>query len=135
MMDKYMIAPCGVNCGACGAHLDARKPCPGCRAPADRHKRKSCVSCAKKQCAFGRGIEWCFECGGFPCSAIKSMSRRYARNYGIDLVQNGRDAREDMTAFLAAQEERFTCAVCGGVVNQHSGECSVCAKRAGGGDE
>lgn len=125
-VDAGMVAPCGVNCMACSAHLDAKKACLGCRAPAERHKRKSCINCAKKDCAFGQGLDWCFQCAKFPCARIKSLNKRYTQDYGVDLVQNGRDARENMDAFLDAQRARFTCAHCGGIIDQHKGRCSDC---------
>jgi len=43
-----MIAPCGVNCLACSAHLDSKNPCPGCQAPIEKITRKSCRNCVKK---------------------------------------------------------------------------------------
>ncbi|MGL4605851.1 MAG: DUF3795 domain-containing protein [Eubacteriaceae bacterium] len=121
-----MIAPCGVNCMACSAHLDKKNPCPGCRAPEVKITRKSCRNCVKKKCAFEQGFEWCFECGRFPCSHIKSLNKRYLKNYNVDLVQNGLDARQDMASFLKAQKKRFTCEICGGIINQHHRHCSEC---------
>jgi len=123
---KELIAVCGVNCQACSAFLNKKKPCPGCRAPEAEHGRKSCRNCSKKSCAFGKGFKWCFECDKFPCSRIKSMNRRYVENYGIDLVQNGFDAKKDMNSFLTKQRERFICSDCGGVIDQHRQKCSNC---------
>lgn len=125
-MDAGMLAPCGVLCLVCSAYLNKKKPCPGCRAPADMHKRKSCVQCAKKNCALGKGLQWCFACGSFPCARIKSLNKRYVQNYGVDLVQNGLAAQTDMTVFLLAQRAQFTCLQCGGIVDQHHRRCSEC---------
>lgn len=120
------LAPCGVNCLACSAHLSAKTPCPGCRAPAETQKRKSCQNCAKKNCAFEKGLRWCFECTSFPCAKIKSLSKNYVKNYGVDLVADGLAARADREALLRAHRERYTCAACGGVVDQHRRRCSEC---------
>lgn len=127
-IDEGMIAPCGVNCLACSAHLDDKRPCPGCRAPVGTITRKSCQNCTKKKCAFDQGLQWCFECGRFPCARIKSLNKRYQENYHVDLVQNGMDAKRDMAAFLQAQKARFTCDACGGVIDQHHGRCSACGR-------
>ena len=126
-IEEGMIAPCGVNCLACSAHLAAKNPCPGCRAPNEEITRKSCRNCAKKQCAFGRGVQWCFQCSRFRCARIKSLDQRYKQNYGVDLLQNGSDAKRDMDAFLQAQRERFAC-TCGGIIDQHHKRCSECGK-------
>lgn len=125
-IEDTMIAPCGVNCLACGAHLDSKRPCPGCRAPIEEITRKSCRNCAKKKCAFEQGLQWCFDCNQFPCAKIKSLNKSYMQNYCVDLIQNGFDAKQDMAAFLEAQRKRFTCKSCGGVINQHHKKCSEC---------
>lgn len=130
MIDKLsetMIAPCGVNCIACGAFLSKDKTaCGGCRASNELITRKSCRDCAKKKCAFDKGLRWCFQCSQFPCSKIKSLNKRYTQNYNVDLVQNGLDAKKDMSAFWETQKERFTCKACGGIIDQHSKQCSDC---------
>ncbi len=127
-MEKAMIAPCGVNCSVCSAHLNIKLPCPGCRAPQEQITRKSCRNCAKKSCAFDQDLQWCFECARFPCAGIKDLSRRYTSKYGVDLVQNGLDARSDMDSFLEAQRMKFTCRACGGAINRHRKYCSECGK-------
>lgn len=129
-IEAGMIAPCGVNCLACSAHLDSKKPCPGCRAPLEKIDRVSCRNCVKKRCAFERSLQWCFECGRFPCARIKSLDQRYRQNYGVYLIQNGLDAKRDMDAFLQAQRECFACKSCGGVIDQHHQRCSECGKDA-----
>ncbi len=122
------IAPCGVNCLACSAHLSDKTPCPGCRAPSEEITRKSCRDCEKKKCAFGQGIQWCFQCRQFPCQRIRGLNERYRKNYGVDLVQNGLDAKRDWNSFLLAQKERFSCAVCGQIIDQHHRRCSGCGR-------
>lgn len=126
-IEQNMIAPCGVNCLACSAHLDNKNPCPGCCAAVDLITRKSCRNCVKKKCAFEKDLQWCFECSRFPCARIKSLNRRYQQNYNVDLVQNGYDAKQDMDAFLLAQRAWFICQSCGGVIDQHR-RCSECGE-------
>ncbi len=129
MIDKLsetMIAPCGVNCIACSAYLSDKKPCAGCRASNELITRKSCRNCTKKKCAFDKGLQWCFQCSKFPCSQIKDLNKRYTQNYNVDLMQNGLNAKKDMGAFLETQIERFTCKICGGIVDQHHKKCSNC---------
>ena len=122
------IAPCGVNCQACSAYLDSKKPCHGCRVPDTLITRKSCKNCKKRNCAFEKGLTWCFECESFPCVHIKSLNKRYQKCYNINLISNGVCAREDMDSFLEAQTKRFTCIFCGGTIDQHNQRCSICAQ-------
>ncbi len=125
-ISENMIAPCGVNCLACGARLDKKNPCPGCRAPEEQITRKSCRNCEKKNCAFDQSLRWCFECEQFPCQRINSLNNTYRQKYDVDLVQNGNDAKQDMVTFLRKQAERFTCKACGGIIDQHRRKCSEC---------
>ena len=107
-ISEKMIAPCGVNCAACSAYLNDKNPCAGCRAPDELITRKSCRNCVKKQCALGKGLQWCFQCPQFPSARIKDLNKRYIQNYSVDLVQIGQDAKSDMAAFLQAQKGRLT---------------------------
>ncbi|MBP1756915.1 MAG: hypothetical protein H6Q59_3313 [Firmicutes bacterium] len=125
-MEATMIAPCGVNCLACSAHVSNKKPCPGCRAPIEEITRKGCQNCANKQCAFEQGFQWCFQCSRFPCTRIKRLDQRYRQNYNVNLIQNGSDAKNDMDAFLQVQREFFACRSCGGIIDQHHQKCSEC---------
>ena len=120
------LAVCGVNCLVCSAYWQRKNPCPGCTAPQEQHTRKSCQSCAKRDCARQKSLRWCFACGDFPCAAIKSMSKRYATRYDVDLIDNGLRAKDDMPAFWDEQKKRFTCPICGGVIDQHRKMCSEC---------
>ena len=124
------IAVCGVNCLACSAYLDKKNPCPECTAPKEKHTRKSCANCLKRECALGQGLRWCFECERFPCSKTKSLDKRYKQNYGVDLLQNGTSAKLNMDIFLREQKEFFTCKACGGIIDQHRKKCSECGTSA-----
>jgi hypothetical protein len=129
-MKPEMIAPCGINCLACSAHLREKKPCPGCKAPVEQITRKSCRECRIKKCAYEKGNKWCFECMSFPCPRIEKLTIRYMKNCCVNLIQNGRDADNDMTKFLKSQKDLFTCKSCEGIINQHQKTCSECGKEA-----
>lgn len=126
-MAEGMIAPCGVNCTVCSAHVQhQKKPCPGCREAIEKITRKSCQNCTKKKCAFEKGLLWCFQCEKFPCSAIKNLDKSYQKNYEVSIIQNGIEAKNDMRAFLLSQQKHYTCKNCGEVVDVHHKKCSGC---------
>ena|GEM_PF-4232893 len=56
-----------------------------------------------------------FLCNKFPCAKVNNLSKQYTENYGINLIQNGLSAREDMSTFLSEQAEPFTCKVFGSI--------------------
>lgn len=126
-IDAGMLAPCGVNCIGCSAHHKQKKPCRGCKGP-DEYKRPSCLNCVRKRCADERGLEWCFQCGEFPCKQIRTLDKSYRTRYGIYLVKKGRLAAERGAAAVVERDRlRLTCA-CGGVICQIDGRCSECGE-------
>ena len=125
-LDRETLAPCGVNCAACGAYLRAKNRCSGCLGPVPP-TRKSCQNCVRRACAAEKGIAWCFECAQFPCKQLKTLDKSYQTRYNISLIQDGHLAAErGVDALLLAQRERYLCPRCGGVVCQHDGLCSEC---------
>ena len=129
-LNNSFIGICGVNCMLCSAYLNKKKSCPTCRAPKEEHTRKSCGNCIKKKCAINRGVEYCFQCEKFPCSKIKNLSKRYVKNYDIDLIENGVRAKGSMNKFLAEQKKKYTCKFCGGIIDIHHKKCSNCGKES-----
>ncbi len=125
-IDPRFLAPCGVNCLTCLAHLREKKSCAGCLFD-NAQKPKHCLSCARKECAFQRGFQHCFECEKFPCQRIKSLNKTYTQKYQVDLFENSQTAKEiGVEAFLLTEQERWRCPRCGGVICQHTQSCSEC---------
>lgn len=85
--------------------------CPGCGSEGQ-------PSCALKRCARDRGgLEFCFQCGDFPCARLEAM-REYdsfishlkqtdnllrAREMGLDAYLDELRRRADILAFLLSQ--------------------------------
>jgi hypothetical protein len=121
-----MLAPCGINCMLCYAHLTRKKKCPGCLC-GDENKSSGCLNCKIKTCAEERGYTYCFECGEFPCKRVKDIDKRYRLKYHTNPIENLLYAREKgVEAFLKMDAKRWKCGECGGIIGMHSGECSEC---------
>ncbi|MEN8614977.1 DUF3795 domain-containing protein [Dehalogenimonas sp. THU2] len=127
-MIESMIAPCGLNCGVCYAHLTRKKKCPGCRA-GDENKSASCVDCKIKTCEklAASGGEFCFRCDEYPCARMKHLDKRYRVRYGVSPIGNmERIAAVGIAEFTAGEAVKWRCAGCGGTVCVHTGECAGC---------
>ena len=123
-----LIAPCGMNCAVCRAHLRDKNPCPGCRAP-DAGKPVTRVRCKIKTCAAfsDRRRKFCYQCARFPCANLNHLDERYRRNYRMSMVENLNGIRgAGMKKFLAAEKVRWTCSSCGGILCVHDGACATC---------
>ncbi|WP_040195870.1 DUF3795 domain-containing protein [Candidatus Soleaferrea massiliensis] len=127
-IDERMLAPCGMNCMVCYAHLKPKKACPGCLAD-DQDKPKSCRSCLIRECAQQRGLRLCAACGDFPCVSVKKLDKTYRKRYDVSLIACGRDALADLQGFLLKERERWSCQSCGGVLSLHDGWCSGCGQK------
>jgi len=124
-----LIAPCGLNCGVCIAHLRARNSCPGCNAD-DAKKPKTRVICRIKLCDELRGRRFCFECAEFPCSLLLRLDKRYRTKYGVSVVENLETVENTgLEAFVIRERTRWKCPGCGGVVCMHKPACIYCGRK------
>jgi hypothetical protein len=120
-----MLAPCGMNCQVCYVHLK-KKPCPGCRGAADA-KPEHCRKCQIKDCALRQGLDFCFSCSAFPCTILKRLDKSYQKRYRVSLIGNAKRLKiVGIQQFWLEESEKWTCAVCGGVISLHDGVCSEC---------
>ncbi len=122
-MEATLIAPCGVNCGVCKAHLRKNRQCPGCRNNRTVHIACVIYSCKElKASASG----FCYECAKFPCRKIKHLDERHRRKVGISNIENLGIIKEKGVAYLLEKEEKkFKCPECGGVIC-NNGICLNC---------
>jgi len=86
LSDPDLIAPCGMNCGICKAHLRERNPCHGC-SHAEQNRPKTRVNCRLRLCDKRQG-RFCYSCNDFPCDRLKSLDRRYRVRYGMSEIDN-----------------------------------------------
>lgn len=132
-MKEELVAPCGMNCNVCAAYLahshDVRAKglrmmyCIGCR-PRD----KPCAF-LKKRCSTLRNgeVEYCYECPTFPCDRLSAIDRRYRTQFRMSEVENLHRIRDwGIGPFLKAEEAKWRCPGCGGVVSCHNGLCFDC---------
>ena len=126
-----LIAPCGMNCGVCIAHLREKNKCPGCRAANDK-KPITRVRCKIKTCEVLRNgrSTFCFQCTSFPCGHLKHLDRRYRTTYGMSMIDNLESIRNHgIRDFVENEKERWACARCGGAICVHNRLCADCGKK------
>jgi hypothetical protein len=130
-----LVAPCGMICAVCSGYLALRHDvrskgigmpyCSGCRP-----RGKKCAF-LKKRCELlsNNKVEFCHECGDFPCGRLKSIDKRYKTFFRMSLIENLESIKKNgMPEFLRAQEKKWRCPKCGGVVCCHNGICYCCSQ-------
>ena len=123
-----LIAPCGLNCRLCRAYAREKNPCPGCRGD-DAGKPKTRVICRIKTCEkiVSGEIQYCFDCGGFPCPPLARLDKRYRTRYGTSVIDNLLSIKKvGMRAFIENENRKWTCPVCGAMLCMHEPGCLSC---------
>jgi PHP family Zn ribbon phosphoesterase len=63
----------------------------------------------------------------FPCDRLSGIDKRYRDNFRMSEIENLQRIRDDgIEAFLKAEEARWRCPKCGGVISCHNGLCFGC---------
>ena len=115
---RSAVAPCGINCARCKAHLRPINPCAGCNTVVQNRpvSRRRCVIrlCRKRTSCF------CCDCAEFPCAKLKQLDKRYRAKYAMSEIENLLYIRDrGIRAFLAKEAAKGLRA--GGVVCVHDG--------------
>lgn len=125
-----LIASCGMNCGICMAFLRKKNKCNGCRA-VNTWNPKTRVECKIKNCILMNleEFEYCYQCPQYPCILIGNMDKRYKTRYGMSMIGNLNDIKNNgIEEFKRVEKEKWKCKTCGGVINVHDNICSNCKK-------
>lgn len=127
-----MIAPCGMNCAICMAHLlRGENKCPGCRGD-NTHKPASCIECVIFYCDLLKTNNqkyYSTRCEKFPCTRLKNLDKRYRTKYGMSMIENLSNIEQwGIRAFIKNEKKRWVCSECGGLICVHRGYCSACGK-------
>jgi len=128
-MKRYLIAPCGMNCGLCIGHLREKRSCGGCFKINDENKPKVCRSCKIVNCEFLAETDsgFCYDCKKYPCARLKNLDKRYRTKYGMSMIENLSSIKKNgLEVFLQTEEEKWKCKVCGFGLSVHRDFCLNC---------
>lgn len=131
-MNATMIAPCGMNCALCYAHLRVKNSCGGCRSKDDINMPAYCQRCIIRSCEARSESEsdFCYVCESYPCKRLKALDKRYRTKYAMSMMDNLSVIKtKGMDAFLRQQSEHWTCQKCGGIICVHGGLCNTCESK------
>jgi hypothetical protein len=131
IVQKSLIAPCGMNCGICLAYLREKNTCKGCWKPND-NKPKSCVNCIIRNCALLNKLDskFCYECQMYPCTRLKQLDKRYRTKYMMSMIENLDYIKTNgLDSFVQKEHDRWLCNSCGGLICVHRGYCLRCKEK------
>ncbi len=133
MIQKDLIAPCGMNCSLCIAYQFKesnlnqygfnRKYCPGCIPRGENCTHMGHICSLLKTGA----IRFCFECEQFPCKRLKALDKRYRTKYHMSMIENLLIIQQKgLESFLYKEEHQWKCPQCEQLVCCHNGLCLSC---------
>lgn len=129
-MKSSLIAPCGMNCATCMGYQREKNKCLGCR-EMSKSKPESCRKCAIARCKVlkEKGLFCCSdECEKFPCQRLKNLDKVYRTKYAMSMLENLENIKKNgIKKFVKAEEKRWQCPKCKGLVCVHSGYCLRCS--------
>ncbi len=126
--ERDLIAPCGINCSVCQAHLRSHRSCPGCRGD-DSVKCKTRIHCRIKKCQNlqPRGRQFCSSCEEGPCPILLRLNRRYQAKYGVNVLDNlGAIKKYGLEAFVVSEKSKWQCPKCATPICMHKPLCPGC---------
>ncbi len=134
---------CGLNCGACPVGLAnlrddrgaleemarqwGRNPddlvCGGCKGDVTA---AFCSRCGMRLCAMGKGLDFCFQCGDYPCPEISAFRNDEAPHHSV-IFRNLRSIEEKgLAAWLAGEDARWSCPRCSRRYSWYEESCPDC---------
>ena len=129
-LDTNLIAPCGMNCEICMAHVREKNKCSGCLT-AGTNKAKHCSTCVIRNCEKLSETEsgYCFDCHDYPCTRLKNLDKRYRNNYHMSMLENlDNMKRLGLEIFMMRERSRWRCKHCGEQLCVHRPVCQNCGE-------
>lgn len=141
MIDRNLLAPCGLYCGVCAvliAHReDNRKfkellssvygctadeiACEGCLS--DR-RFVFCRQCKVRSCVQDKGYEGCRQCGEFPCDNINNFPIDVGKKVILRAIPEWRELGTEK--WVESEERRYLCPHCGNSLFRGAKRCRNC---------
>lgn len=123
-----LIAPCGLNCRLCRAHMRRNNTCYGCRCEA-ANKLPYCGQCKISTCKrlSLKTVKYCYDCKEFPCKKIKHLDKRYRSRYSVSVVENLRFIQKfGVRSFIQHEKKKWQCSKCTTILCMHKDHCISC---------
>jgi hypothetical protein len=140
--DKKLAAVCGLYCASCSLYIGTHEAparleamavrmgrpvedlqCNGCRS--DKQSFYCRSMCQMKSCAARKGVDFCGDCGEFPCQALRTFQAE--RPHRIELWESLKQIREDgWQAWSRGMALRYACERCGILNSAYDLHCRGC---------
>ncbi len=141
MVQKELLAPCGLYCGVCGVLIADRDnnqkfkeklatvyscapedvACKGCLSD---KRFIYCDTCLIRSCTAEKGYAGCHECGDFPCAVIDNFPVPVGKKVILRSTPTRRELGTDK--WVELEEKRYICPRCGNALFRGAKRCRQC---------
>jgi hypothetical protein len=126
---------CGLYCGACPDFLDTQagmvRKCCGCKS--NINNPEWCSICNIKSCARERKIDFCYQCGEYPCIKLKSFIEDINYPYHQEVTGYMKIIeREGKDIWAEKMKTRWSCQKCKRAVSWWEPTCKECGEKLNG---
>ena len=140
-MNKDLLSPCGLYCGACGIliadrtndHVLKGKLAKAYGVAVDDIRCNGCLSekvfvycrvCPIKKCSSGKGYEGCYQCDAFPCEHVDHFPVEEGKRIIMRSIPEWRSLGTEK--WLENEETRYKCLSCHSPLFRGARKCRIC---------
>lgn len=136
---------CGLNCGACPVGMANEQSdeealswmasqwkkerqdltCTGCKTDVTA---SFCTACAMRKCAMEKNLDFCFQCGDYPCETITNFRDDDAPHHSAVFSNLAGISKKGIEEWLRNEKERWACGSCGTRFNWYMETCPRCGE-------
>lgn len=145
--NKNLVSVCGLFCQACGIYYSTKEkneenlrriatrmnvsfeeiPCNGCRSET---RTAYCKNCYMRECASGKGIDFCGECIDFPCQQIKDFQSKMPHR--VELFKSLERIKEiGWERWYMEMVDHYSCPECNHLNGWYDINCRKCGNTPG----
>jgi len=141
MVQKELLAACGLYCGVCGvliAHRESNEKfkerlstvygcapeeivCEGCFS---KVRFKLCLICPVRACAENKAMDGCHQCDDFPCPLIDNFPIAVGKKVILRATPSRREIGDERWA--EQEDQRYVCPNCGSRAFRGTKRCRSC---------
>jgi len=110
MAHQWGMLPEELQCGGCKGDVTA----------------KFCARCIMRKCATEKGLEFCFQCGDYPCEDITFFRNDDAPHHSAVFSNLSRILAVGTENWLKEEEKRWSCPSCSRRFSWYQEKCPSC---------
>lgn len=98
--------------------------CEGCK---NDNLYEGCQKCSIRACAKTKNVEYCIDCGEYPCNLFSVLNQRI--HFQVSDNNPKRIRKEGLAKWLSEENKRWKCTKCGNQFSWYEERCVNCGTK------